>query len=216
MLSVALGWAPGWTRAPRGPGFESAVHQQPPRPRHHSTLGEPLVDSGEKPAETLRLLEDPTKEDHPQPGQSLLPSPNDDSWWSRTHCWLLKQRPAQGTTRGWSQGRDGTQTGLGSRFPQTSITPVSPLPKLGVLRRGSAAQRFLHTTARGRAPQRDGLARGGMGQHSECPPASPPPPRKGVIKEELRATVPASPSGGGRPALRQAGNGGQETQCDRE
>lgn len=56
-----------------------------------------LLDSGEKPAETLRLLEDPTKEDCPQPGQSLLPSPNEDPWWSCAHCWLLKQRPAQGT-----------------------------------------------------------------------------------------------------------------------
>lgn len=51
-------------------------------PQHRNTLG----DGGEKPAETLWLSEvlragageDPTKKDRPQPGQSLLPSPNDD------------------------------------------------------------------------------------------------------------------------------------------
>lgn len=71
-----------------------------------------------------------------------------------------------------------------SRLPWTSITPVGPLPKPGVLRRGSAPQRFLHTTPGGEP--HSGMARLGVGWGStQCPPVYPPRPARGSQRRSL-------------------------------
>lgn len=147
----------------------SVIHQHPPALQH--TRGwwgkasrDPVAVGG---AESGRG-EDPTKKDCPQPGQSLLPSPNDDTP-------LAPDTAA--STGDWPEDEAGVGMGHRQAWAAGSPRPASPLwaplPKLGALRRGSAPQRFLHATPGGEPHSGMAPAGGGMDQHTECPPAFP-------------------------------------------